>query len=95
MVEPSTASLIPALLGLPILMVAFGKLEEQKYGKVLTDYPTGRLLTDAKLTLEYIERIESGTSGNLIEWINVNSGPLPAADMPQRVANIIAKLVCR
>ncbi len=95
MVEPSTAALIPALLGLPLLMVAFGKLEEQKYGKVLTDYPRGRLLTDAKSTLECIKRLESGTSGDLKEWINVNSGPLPAGEMPRRVADVIAKLVQR
>jgi hypothetical protein len=95
MVEPSTAALIPALLGLPILMVAFGKLEEQQYGNVLTDYPRGRLLTDATLTLEHVKKIESDTSGDLKEWININSGPLPASDMPQRVINIIAKLVQR
>lgn len=93
MVEPSTAALIPALLGLPLLMVAFGKLEEQKYGKVLTDYPRGDLLTDAKSTLECIKRLESGTSGDLKEWINVNSGPLPAAEMPSRVAGLINKIV--
>lgn len=95
MVEPSTAALIPALLGLPLLMVAFGKLEEQKYGKVLTDYPRGMLLTDAKSTLECIKRLESGTSSDLKEWINFNSGPLPAGEMPWRVADVIAKLVQR
>lgn len=95
MVEPSTAALIPALLGLPLMMVAFGKLEEQKYGKVLTDYPRGGLLTDAKSALECIKRLESGTSGDLKEWINVNSGPLPAGEMPRRVADVIAKLVQR
>lgn len=95
MVEPSTAALIPALLGLPLLMVAFGKLEEQKYGKVLMDYPRGGLLTDAKSTLECIKRLESGTSGNLKDWINVNSGPLPAGEMPRRVADVISKLVYR
>lgn len=93
MVEPSTAAMIPALLGLPILMVAFGKLEEQKYGKVLMDYPRGVLLADAKLTLKNIKKIENSISSDLKEWINVNSGPLPAGDMPQRVSNIIAKLV--
>lgn len=95
MVEPSTAALIPALLGLPLLMVAFGKLGEQKYGKVLADYPRGGLLTDAKSTLECIKRLESGTSGNLKDWINVNSGPLPAGEMPRRVADVITKLVQR
>ncbi len=93
MVEPSTAALIPALLGLPLLMVAFGKLKEQKYGKVLTDYPRGGLLTDAKSTLECINRLGRGASGDLKEWINVNSGPLPASEMPSRVAGLINKVV--
>lgn len=59
-IEPSTAALVPALLGLPVLMVALGELEEHKYGGVLMGYPGG-LFTDAKLVLEYIKILDIET----------------------------------
>lgn len=95
MVEPSTAAMIPALLGLPLLMVAFDKLKNQKYGKVLLDYPRSCLLTDAEMALTSIRNIESENRHGLDTWIQKNSGPLPAEDMPRRVADVLAKLVQR
>ena len=95
MVEPSTAALIPALLGLPLMMVAFGKLKEQKYGKVLMDYPRSSLLTDVSSAISEIKKIESNPAKELNTWITNNAGPLPADEMPNRVAQVIAQLVER
>lgn len=95
MVEPSTAALIPALLGLPLLMVAFGKLEGQRYGKVLMDYPRSCLLSDARLVLSLIKKISSNPAEGLDAWIKNNAGPLPADDMAKRVANVVAQQVKR
>ncbi len=89
MVEPSTAALIPSLLGLPVLMVAFGKLHEQKYGKILMDYPRGALVTDAADVVSAIARIEQESKPEVAAWIRTNSGPLPADEMPARVAEIV------
>jgi hypothetical protein len=93
MVEPSTAALIPALLGLPLLMVAFGKLENQKYGRVLMDYPRSILITNSEMTESAIADIESGDSANLTSWITRNCGPLPSEEMPKRVAEVINRVV--
>lgn len=93
MVEPSTAALIPALLGVPVLMVAFGKLQNQKYGKILMEFPRGALVTEAGLVLAAINRIEKHDSKTELDaWIRTNSGPLPADEMPQRVAAIIERI---
>jgi hypothetical protein len=94
MVEPSTAALIPALLGLPLLMVAFGKLEGQGYGKVLMDYPRSCLLSDAYSVLSSIKKIEGNPAEELSTWITQNAGPLPADEMPNRVAEIVYRMVC-
>lgn len=93
MVEPSTAALIPSLLGLPVLMVAFGKLQNQKFGKVLMDYPRGALVTDDAAVISTITRIEQESKADVISWIRKNSGPLPAEKMPIRVAKVISQLV--
>jgi hypothetical protein len=93
MVEPSTAALIPALLGLPLILVAFGKLKNQKYGNILMDYPRSALLTDTKAVTATITRIENDDSSYLEEWIKRNSGPLPAEEMPKRVAEVIKRLI--
>lgn len=93
MVEPSTAALIPSLLGLPVLMVAFGRLQNQKFGKVLMDYPRGALLTDEASVMTAIARIEQESKLELNSWIRTNSGPLPSDEMPSRVAALIDGLI--
>jgi hypothetical protein len=93
MVEPSSAAIIPALLGLPVLMVAFGNLKDQSYGKVLMDYPRSSLLNDVRTALSSIKEIESNPAQGLSTWITNNAGPLPADEMPNRVVNVIVQLV--
>jgi len=93
MVEPSTAALIPALVGLPLLMVSFGKLKDQKYGNILMDYPRASLLTDIEMAMTTIAEIEDRDSSNLKEWIKSNSGPLPAEEMPNRVSEVIKQVI--
>lgn len=46
--EPSTAAMIPALLGVPIFLVRIGPLSSQNYGEVLTSYPLMRQLVGLK-----------------------------------------------
>lgn len=93
-VEPSTVSLIPALLGIPLFLAKYGKLKDQRYGKVLTSYPRATLLSDpdklsSLLTAEQLGLDVTAT----MQWINENSGPLPAERMPDRVAEVVLKLI--
>jgi len=93
-VESSTASLIPALLGLPVFLAQYGKLEGQHYGRVLTSYPRSKGLKD---TREFKAMLEHGAGelnpSDVMAWIESNAGPMPADDMPDRVASAIHGMV--
>lgn len=93
-VEPSTAALIPALMGIPILLARFGKLHLQAYGEVLTSYPRAKVLINI-LDINQLLHDESKNynSVRVTEWISQNSGPLPAEQMPERVAEIIENMI--
>ena len=43
---PSSASILPALMGLPILLLRFGPFTGQKYGKILNTYPRTIILDE-------------------------------------------------
>ena len=92
-VEPSTAALAPALLGLPLLLVAFNKLKNQKYGKLLNEYPRSFLLNDPTKTLCVLQNIEKKNETDVLNWIYKNSGPLPSNKMPHRVATLVYNLI--
>ncbi len=92
--EPSTASLIPALLGLPLFLAKYGKLRGQSFGELLHSYPRARSLVDLRDfgTLLFTEGAELDVERTR-KWIEKNIGPLPAHEMPSRVANIVLALI--
>jgi hypothetical protein len=93
-VEPSTAALIPALLGLPLFLARYGKLSDQKYGFVLTDYPRARYLDNIGQFSELFNQIQYDTDqSRFYRWVEDNIGPLPAEDMPARVSAVIDQIV--
>ena len=93
-VEPSTAAMIPALLGLPLLLAEYGPLAGQAYGAVLTSYPRSANLTDLRQAADKISALENGEERDAaLHWIEQNSGPLPASLMPARAAEAIASTV--
>jgi len=92
--EPSSAALIPALMGLPLLLCQCGRLKDQAYGEVLTSYPRSRFLTrpdDLRAILDD-ERRTLNVS-DVRNWIQENAGPLPPEEMPNRVASAIDDMV--
>lgn len=93
-VEPSTLAVVPALMGLPLLLNQSSALSSQQYGEVLTSYPRRIFLHDFEKSLELICKIESEPIFDaVIDWIKINSGPLPYEAMPSRVADLLGKLV--
>jgi hypothetical protein len=89
-VEPSSLSIVPALLGMPLLLAQYGPLTGQPYGSVLTSYPRHRMLTDldraGTLLKEEAVRVDPP---RVQAWIARNAGPLPAEAMPGRVVQIV------
>ncbi len=89
-VEPSTAALMPSLIGTALLLARFGKLSGQLYGDVLASYPRARYLDAADELNEMLLREKASYDECAVrQWIEENAGPLPAEHMPARVAALI------
>lgn len=92
--EPSSATLIPALLGVPLLLARFGRLAQVRYGQLLLSYPRGQLLSDiddARCCLDAAPAPDQ--DARLAQWIADNAGPIPADQMPRRVSKLICAMV--
>lgn len=85
-VEPSTLSLIPALMGKILFLASYGKLFGQPYGKLLLDYPYSFILDDLNSFSKLTSIVQNQTlSSSFEKWVSTNSGPMPADKMPERV----------
>jgi hypothetical protein len=92
-VEPSSLSLVPALLGMPLFLANYGKLREQRFGDLLISYPRGAILRDVR-EFNFLLGVELAgcDAERTMRWIEQNTGPLPAEEMPERVANVVLSL---
>lgn len=92
--EPSSAAMIPALMGLPLLLVRYGKLSNVNYGIVLNSYPRSRVLSSLEEAILLIDdSVVRTSSKGMATWIQDNVGPMPAEKMPFRVSEVINKVV--
>ena len=91
-VEASTASLVPAYLGMPIFLAKFGKLKKHEFGEMFLNYPRAKTLNDLQQLSELFQVggfLRAYTDSVLTEWIDINVGPKPFDGMPNRVAALI------
>lgn len=91
--EPSTLSLIPAFMAMPLFLAQFPPLQELRFGEVLTSYPRAIKLTKLDTIADTISEIDFKEHNAVYNWIRDNSGPLPAHDMPKRVVNNVLGLL--
>ncbi len=92
--EPSSATLIPALLGVPLLFTRYGRMAEARFGRLLTSYPRSRELTNLAATRRLLEEGDAAPEvAALARWIGENAGPMPADQMPRRVAALVASMI--
>ena len=95
LVEPSSAAMLPALIGKPIFLVQYGKLQFQGYGIVLTSYPRARVMNSLdNLRLLLAQEKAALDKQAVVHWIEENSGPMPASDMPMRIASLVDEMIC-
>jgi len=93
-VEMSSVTVVPALMGIPLLYANYGQLNELRFGPVLTSYPRGHMLRDLSEVRGILEGVwRKEDSGPLNDWISANSGPLPADLMPERVASVLNGMI--
>lgn len=90
-VEPSSLSVVPALLGMPLFLAEYGPLAGQRYGQVLTSYPRHHVLQDCDRIGDLLATAGADRAA-AEDWIARNAGPLPADAMPARVAEVLAQM---
>jgi hypothetical protein len=92
--EPSTLSIVPCALGIPLLLVNFGKLRGIKFGSSLLTYPLASFIEDVSDLDNLVKQLRKNNFDNeLREWKSFNVGPTPFNEMPQRVTQAIIKLL--
>lgn len=95
-VEPSSAALLPAIFGLPLILPQYGPLAEIAFGRVILTYPFSIYLHQLDNLSNVLEKAEEQRAvlrpdvrSDFDNWVVANIGPLPAKDMPHRVADFI------
>jgi hypothetical protein len=92
--ETTSVALVPAVLGLPVFCACYGDLRTQRFGPVLSSYPRGYLLEDVTNFSEILSRDAMTLDPKRVDdWIAFNCGPLPAEDMPARVAALLDQMI--
>lgn len=95
-VEQSSLALVPALMGMPLLLTSYGKLAGQRFGELITDYPRAKVLIDLTNVNAFLAEEQASFDPEAARhWIHENAGPLPAEEMPDRVAEVVLKLTNR
>jgi hypothetical protein len=93
-VEMSSITVVAAVLGMPILFANYNELHDVRYGPILETYPRGYLLKDVREAAHLLradaERLDRQ---KLHQWAVANAGPLPSERMPERVADLVAKMI--
>lgn len=93
--EPSTLGLIPGLLGMHLFLPRGGALSSLLYGSIFTSYPRAQYLDDIGSFTELLSGKQALCDADrVMDWIDENSGPMPAEDMPERVAEVVLDLIC-
>lgn len=92
--EPSTAALVPALMGMPLFLAQYGNLAGQPFGELIVSYPRAKLLSDVGNFNSTLAAEQATVDPTLVSaWIAQNTGPLPADQMPVRVASIVGSII--
>jgi hypothetical protein len=94
MMEPTTLGLVPTLMGMPVFLVNMPPLSDVIYGEVYTTYPRAIILSNVSGLSKLLEDESYNCNAEEVKkWIKDNSGPLPASDMPKRVAKVVLDLI--
>jgi hypothetical protein len=93
-VETTTLAMLPAFMGMPLLLAKYGDLTSVRFGSILTSYPRAYLLKDISDVSDILLKdAQALDRGKLNDWIDLNVGPLPPEKMPERVAAIIDDMI--
>ncbi len=93
-VETTSLAMLPALMGMPLMLAKYGKLSSLGFGKILVNYPRSHVLEDISDVTDFLHKnAQYPDAANLEKWINLNVGPLPTEKMPDRVVAIVEAML--
>ena len=87
-VEPSTAALVPMLMGKPIFLTRYDMLEGIEFGDIIKQYPKAYSIYNTEDFHEILTPLGFDVEETR-RWIGKVSGPLPASLMPARVVETL------
>ena len=94
--ETTSLAIVPALIGMPLLMTKYGKLKSLSFGAILTSYPRGYLLEDVSdVSNILLKDAQTPDISKINAWIDLNVGPLPIRKMPERVAGVVEEMIAK
>jgi hypothetical protein len=92
--ERTSLAMIPALIGMPLLLAKYGQLKSVAFGTALTSCPNSYLLLDiSDFSDILLKDAKTSDRAKLNAWIDLNIGPLPPEKMPKRVAVIVEEMI--
>jgi len=90
---PTSVSIIPGILGLPILLAQYEQFSNQEYGEVLSKYPLSLPVPSLEVLIQSLGNIKNTPIDQLVEWITEYVEPLPATLMPKRVVDAVCTMI--
>ena len=87
-VEPSTAALVPMLMGKPIFLTQYDALQGLDFGSIISLYPKAFTIVNDRDFYKICGPINFDYE-EAKNWISHVSGPLPASLMPSRVVKTL------
>jgi hypothetical protein len=90
---PTTVSVIPGILGLPMILAQYEQFTGQEYGTVLKNYPLSCAASSLFELTATLQVANTCDYEKLRKWISSYVEPLPASDMPKRVVEAIEELI--
>jgi len=93
--EPTSAALLPAALGLPLLLASYGELSNLNYGIILKSYPRSSRLRSLKSLSKQLKlnNLNSKKKGFFKIWLKKNIAPFDFKKMPDRVAKAVYSII--
>lgn len=86
--EPTSLSILPAVLGAKVALASYGKLKTLQFGTLITSYPAAFHCHEISTYRDCIDNMTINTSRQL-QWIETNKGPWPPHLFAHRVTTTV------
>jgi hypothetical protein len=86
--EPTSLSILPAVLGAKVALASYGKLHTLQFGTLITSYPAAIHCCEISTYRDFMDNMRINTLHQL-QWIETNKGPWPPHLFAHRVTTTV------